>query len=271
MTWSHYGDEVLNEQAFVQRFGRVFNFRDLGGLPARAGAAVRAGRLFRSDSLHGLDDADREMFTGLGIRTVLDLRRPYEVERDGRVPDWDGLIWRHIHPEHREWTEHRYEPPMDLARYLADRYLDLTQEGAPALAAAVALIADPAAAPLVVHCVAGKDRTGVVCALALSLLGVSDVDIAADYGLSTAGMRRYVGWLRAQRPELFDGAPRPDGPAGNGDGGNGGTWLPLSCPPEAMRLFLADLRDRHGSVTAYLTGAGLPPAAVPTLRAHLLS
>lgn len=235
------------------RFSQVFNFRDVGGLAGLDGRTVRWRRLFRSDSLHGLCEDDRAAFTALGIRTVLDLRRPYEVERDGRVPDWDGIVWRHIHPNHREWSETPFSDGADLPRYLADRYLDLTEEGAAELAEAVDLIADADSAPMVVHCVAGKDRTGVVCALTLSLLGVCDADIAADYALSTAGFERYHAWLRERHPEQTAPAPR---------------WY--QSPAEAMLLFLAELRARHGSVHDYLTGAGLPASRIEALRAHLL-
>jgi protein-tyrosine phosphatase len=235
-------------------FVRVFNFRDVGGLAGLEGRTVRQGRLFRSDSLHGLCADDRDAFSALGIRTVLDLRRPYEVERDGRVPDWDGIVWRHIHPDHREWGETPYSDGSDLARYLADRYLDLASEGAAGLVAAVDLIADEQTAPLVVHCVAGKDRTGVVCALTLSLLGVSDKDIAADYALSDGGFERFNAWLATTSPGEKPPSPR---------------WY--RSPAEAMLLFLTDLRTRHGSVEDYLTTAGLPADRIAALRTHLLT
>lgn len=231
-------------QARYYSFTRLLNFRDLGGLVGAGGRTVRWRRLFRSDSLHALCNDDRVAFTGLGIRTVLDLRRPYEVERDGRVPDWDGFVWRNIHPTHREWGETPFEDGMDLPRYLADRYLDMAEEGATELAQAVELIADEQAAPLVVHCLAGKDRTGVVCALTLSLLGVSDEDIATDYALTGTAFNRRADALT---------------PA----------WY--RSPTDAMLLFLAGVRERHGSVHKYLTGAGLSPHSADSLRAHLLS
>ncbi len=233
-------DSYLREYTFTN----LYNFRDVGGLTGLAGRTVRWRRLFRSDSLHALCADDRDAFTALSIKTVLDLRRPYEVERDGRVPAWNGCVWRHIHPLHREWGETPFQEGMELPRYLADRYLDLAEEGAVGLAAAVELIADERSAPVVVHCVAGKDRTGVVCALTLSLLGVSDEDIAADYALTgTAYLRK--GNL--------------DAPA----------WY--RSPAEAMLLFLTGLRERHGSVNGYLTAAGLAPERVDALRGHLLS
>lgn len=234
-------------------FARVFNFRDLGGIPTPEGRTVRWRRLFRSDTLSGLCEEDREAFSALGVRTVLDLRRPSEVEKHGRVPDWDGLTHRNVILEHREWTENPFQDGDDPVRYLADRYRDLLDEASAGIVAAVELIADDRTAPVVVHCMAGKDRTGVVIALTLSLLGVPDGEIDAEYQLSTPGNERFITWHRVNgNPEAV---MRP--------------WF--RSWPGTMRTCLSELRERHGSVERYLTGAGLNPDAIPALREHLLA
>ncbi|WP_213455228.1 tyrosine-protein phosphatase [Rhizomonospora bruguierae] len=235
-------------------FSNLFNFRDVGGYPTADGRAVRWRRLFRADSLHRLTGTGRQDFAALGVRTVVDLRRPKEISRHGRVFEDPGLGYRHIHPEHQDWDEIPYDARLGMARYLADRYRDLTEQGAAGLVNAISVIADPATAPVVVHCAAGKDRTGVVCALALSVLGVSDEDIAEDYALSTLASERFADWLRANLPHKLD-VPPP--------------WL--AAPAEAMLLFLAELRERHGSAEGYLTRAGLPPARIDALRENLLT
>ncbi|BCL16151.1 tyrosine-protein phosphatase [Micromonospora sagamiensis] len=234
-------------------FSAMFNFRDVGGYRGHDGRTVRWGRLYRSDSLHRVDETDRAAFAALGVRTVIDLRRPTEVARDGRVPAYDGLTYRHIHPEHRSWGEQMYDPETSLAGFLVDRYVALATTGAAGLGEAVGLIADAENAPVVVHCVAGKDRTGIVCALTLSLLGVSDADIAADYALSTEASARFSAWLAASNPDAED----PPAPF-------------LSSPAETMPLFLDELRGRHGSVEGYLRHAGLTDAQLDALRTHLL-
>jgi protein tyrosine/serine phosphatase len=116
------------------------------------------------------------------------------------------------------------------------------------------VIADPGAAPVVVHCMAGKDRTGVVCALALSLLGVSDEDIATDYALTEVSMRSLTEYLRVQAPEAVEGNEHM-----------------FDSPREAMLLFLADLRERHGSVEAFVHEIGLSAEQVAAMRNHLLT
>lgn len=249
-----YGVAVDVAPAPATTFTTLVNFRDVGGVPGLDGRTVRRGRLYRSDSPHRMDDVDQAAFRALGIRTVVDLRRPSEVSRDGRIPEYAGLVYRHIHPEHPLWEETPYTEDLGLARYLADRYHDLAEIGAAKLAAAIEVIADAAAAPLLVHCVAGKDRTGVVCALTLSLLGVADDAIAADYALSAEASARLSEWLATILPDTTP-VPAPF----------------LACPAEAMRLFLTELRDRHGSVQRYLLGAGLDPSRIDALRAHLLN
>lgn len=233
-------------------FSRVFNFRDLGGHPTTDGRTVRWRRLFRSDTLSNLTDPDREPFQRLGIRTVIDLRRDYELAADGTVPPWDGVTHHNIDPGHPEWSLTPYQDGLDPQRYLADRYRDMAETGAPGLARAVAMLADADTAPAVVHCVAGKDRTGVVCALTLSLLGVDDEVIDADYAHSSIGNQRYIAWIqRNGRPEAV---MRP--------------WF--YSHPGTMRLFLQELRERHGSVEDYVGKAGLGPERITALREHLL-
>jgi protein-tyrosine phosphatase len=109
----------------------------------------------------------------------------------------------------------------------------------------------------VFHCAAGKDRTGVLAALVLSLLGVDDDVIATDYGLSRLGMDRMLAYVRANHPERAD--TMSDQPAAF-----------LDAPEAAMRLFLDDLRARHGSVEAYAASVGADAAVVEALRANLL-
>lgn len=243
---------TLSEPVRTLSFSVTFNFRDVGGYVGLDGQTVRWRRLFRSDSLHRLGEADREAFAALGVRTVVDLRRPREVDRDGRIAAALVHGYHHIHPEHPEWVSDGIDR-LGVERWLADRYLELAENGRAGLAKALGVIADEDAAPVVVHCVAGKDRTGVVVALALALLGVDDRDIAADYELTTAAAERFTRWLRETSKEYID--------------------MPVqfvSSPAEAMLVFLADLRDRYGSVERYALESGLTSAQLAAMRAHLL-
>jgi len=239
------------------RFSTVFNFRDLGGLCTADGQVVRHGRLYRSDSLHRLTGDEVQRFAALGIHTVLDLRRPTEIARDGRVPELPGMAYVNTYPAHEEWRHDIYDEALGPPRYLADRYLDMVAEGMQGFGAALRLIADAERAPLVMHCFAGKDRTGVLTALTLALLGVPASEIMADYAASEAGVA-HLGTLVVRD---LDGTPLPAPPG-----------YVMACPPEAMGLFLNELAERFGgSVEGYARAAGVDPQHVAAMRAHLLA
>jgi protein-tyrosine phosphatase len=220
------------------------NFRDVGGCPADGGI-VRTGVLYRSASLADLTSDDALHLAELGIRTVIDLRRPEEVSKFGRVIDAVGRRYVNIAPTHALWdTEPEYDEAAGPARYLADRYAVLARDGAAEYGAAMRLIADVDSAPTIVHCFAGKDRTGVLIALTLALVGVPDRDIASDYALSDQ-------W---SRDTPTDGIPH--------------YWLP--APPESIMMFLDELRSEHGSLQQYAASAGLDEADVAALRNALV-
>jgi protein-tyrosine phosphatase len=235
-------------------FGSNYNFRDVGGYIGRDGRTVRWRELFRADSLHRLAGEDWEAFAALGIKTVIDLRRTFEVEQHGRVPEAEGLAYLNPVLEHVDWTDVPHPPELAHERWLADRYLNFTEDGREGLAAALSVIADPGAAPVVVHCMAGKDRTGVVCALVLSLLGVADDDIATDYALTEVSMASLTAYLRVHNPAAIEGNDHM-----------------FDSPREAMLLFLADLRARHGSVPGFVREIGISDQQIAALRGHLLT
>ncbi len=234
-------------------FSTVFNFRDLGGLRTVTGRTVHYGRLYRSDSLHRLTEDETEKLATLGVRTVLDLRRPTEIARDGRVPERDGIAYFNLHPVHREWNLGHYDG--DPARYLADRYLDMAEEGIEGFGAALRLLSDAGRAPVVMHCFAGKDRTGVLAALALALLEIVEADIMADYAASEAAQAPIGAQIRRDFPDVVLETPAHV----------------IACPPRAIGLFLAELAQRYGSIYGYARTAGVTALHIQALRSHLLS
>jgi hypothetical protein len=216
---------------------------------------VRWGRLFRSDDLSRLDDEDREAFSALGIRTVVDLRRPNEVEEDGRIPAFDGFTYRHVHLVHPKWPTQEFADTEERTTFVVERYHEMCDIAGSGLGEVLRLIADDAAAPLVFHCIAGKDRTGVVAALTLSLLGVADDVIAADYELSEAAEPLVWAYRERLYPEL-----------------RGKRWTHITVSPRrALLNLLADLRERHGSIAGYAASVGVTDEHVAAMRAHLLT
>jgi protein tyrosine/serine phosphatase len=240
----------------VLTFSTVFNFRDLGGYATGDGRTVRTGRVYRSDGLFRLVGDDLERFAAIGVRTVLDLRRPDELECDGRYEVADGVTYHHVCFQVDPWPPASDLTDETLPRYLADRYLDMAEAaltGEVPVGRCLRLLADASHVPVVFHCAAGKDRTGVLAALTLSLLGVPDDTVADDYARSGEAERQFWAW-RARVDPALDPPVLADEPA----------------PRKAMLLFLAELRERHGSVEAYAARAGVDARHVAALRAHLL-
>lgn len=232
---------------------RVFNLRDLGGYRTAGGRTTRWATLYRGDGLHRLDADD---CTALGLKTVLDLRTDVEVTERGRL-EVDGVDWHHLPVIRSTWEAGWWTDESTPERFLADRYLTMLDEGAPALADALRVLARPERLPAAFHCAAGKDRTGVLAAIVLALLGVDDDTIATDYGLSRLGMDRLVEWIRATYPDRLD--TMADQPA-----------VFLDAPDAAMHLFLEELRAAHGSVEAYVESIGVDHDVVEDLQANLL-
>ena len=234
-------------------FEVVFNFRDLGGYGTADGRSVKWRTVFRADGVHRLSVDD---LAPLGVRTVLDLRTHDELER-GRFTH-DSIGYHHLPILQTPWTEQEFEGELDAVTFLADRYVDMLDEGRDSIAGALHIMSDESSLPLVFHCAAGKDRTGVVAAILLSVLGVRDDDIADDYSLSRLGMSRFKEWIITTFPDYADSmSQQPD--------------AFLAAPAEAMHLFLERVRATFGSVDTYVAGLGVGDTTLDAVRRNLLT
>ncbi|MGH9045953.1 MAG: tyrosine-protein phosphatase [Acidimicrobiales bacterium] len=231
----------------------ALNFRDVGGYPTQDGRTVRWRRLFRAGGLSELTAADLVVLRALGIQTVLDLRSTAEWE-SGTFPVKEISVALHHLPIVEEILDPtRYELPEGM---LAARYQDYTRIGAPNIGRAISMVAEPESHPVVVHCLAGKDRTGVIIALVLSLLGVDDDTIAEDYALSNLAMAR----LRERAAAVPDRPLRTEEVANE----------VFSAKPSNITSLFEALRASHGSVENYVVSTGVEPAEIDALRASLL-
>ncbi|WP_026931100.1 tyrosine-protein phosphatase [Glycomyces tenuis] len=224
---------------------QIFNLRDIGGLDAADGKKVKTGRVFRSDNFGQATDADMEYVVGeLGVRHVIDLRRPAELEQTGRFPEVDGVTFHHFELLHIAWESVRLQiyndsPEEQVVKFLRQRYSGMMEAGYLAIRDSLDVIA--LGEPVVFHCMAGKDRTGIVAAVLLSLLGVDDEDVAADYALSNVGIDRWRAWRDANigKPTVDRG---------------------LRTPAEAMRQTIEEMNSRFGSLEAYAEAIGFTKA-----------
>lgn len=250
------------------------NLRDPGGLPVAGGGAVRPGVLLRAEVLALPEDSALEAvwdvrhateFAALGIQTVIDLRSEKEATRvpsqwgtatgaevlslqiaDGAAGAGTSIMRQLLTGELRSFG------PEDLARFyrhILDRYAEV-------FAGVVAVLAQPQRLPVLVHCMAGKDRTGLLTALVLSTIGVPHEAVLADYALS--------GVLRPDRMDpyverLVAAGTLPDD-----------VRAIFESPVSAMEAALTHLDTEYDGPKGYLLRAGVEPAQLATLSENLV-
>jgi protein-tyrosine phosphatase len=231
------------------------NFRDLGGYPIADGRAVRWRQVFRSDALHLVTDADlAHLRDEIGLGDVIDLRSSAEVRSEGQGRLAQGEVRIHHVPLFD--GEVRDEDRERIAQItLADRYVFMAELAGDRIARVVTLLAE-AEAPAVFHCAAGKDRTGVISAIVLGLLGVPDEVIVADYAATRENLDAIVDRLNAlEGYRTMLAALPPD---------------TMHANPETIVEFLERLRARFGSVENYALTSGVTAPAIERLRARLI-
>ncbi|MEU4537986.1 tyrosine-protein phosphatase [Streptosporangium sp. NPDC023825] len=249
------------------------NVRDLGGLDTVDGGTTRFGRIYRSDNLQGLTGRDvRQLVTDLKLRNVVDLRSGAEVRLEGpgpltEVPEVnihhhtlfaEGGVYTDVEADTIEgdkvlpWTERGEEDLAEL-RVTGFYYGYLRDRPDSVLAALRAMTLDEGAA--LVHCAAGKDRTGVLCALALEVAGATREAIVADYVATADRIEGILVRLRSSDTYRADLDTRP-----------ADDHRPRS---EYMEQFLNVLDDRFGGPLEWLASHGWTEADSRTLRARL--
>ena len=231
------------------------NFRDLGGYPTGDGRIVRWRQVFRSDALHLLTPSDIALLRDeLRVRDVVDLRSSAELRSEGQGPLAEQDVrFHHVPLFDGEVRSEDRERAAQIS--LADRYVFLAELAGERIARVVTTIA-AADAGAVFHCAAGKDRTGVISAILLGLLGVPDDVIVADYVATRENLDAIVDRLSAlEGYRAMLAALPPD---------------TMHANPETMVEFLERLRAAHRSVEVYARHAGVTADAISRLRGRLL-
>ena len=231
-------------------FKRWFNVRDIGGYTSVTGASVPWGRYYRGGAPAPFDDDEAESARALRLRTALDLRRDDERAREG-IHALVALGTRHV-----ALSVSPDQAAMDAAvgnTISAARYLKYLEVGVPALRETFELLGGPDSYPVLVHCSAGKDRTGVVTAMTLELLGVPRDVIETDYAMTNLERERLTAYLTERGGWMVNATPAQREYA-------------LAVPPDAISGFLDGLRDQFGGAETYLRGIGVPAEAIEGLR-----
>jgi protein-tyrosine phosphatase len=232
-----------------------FNFRDAGGWPAGDGQTMRTGVLYRGDAPERLTDAGRAAVSALGLTCVIDLRQKRFVEISLGFAADDVTHHIELVDQMIDYNNMpRLEEPVDLA----DMYTDLIGRCRPQLVRAIEIVADHVASgPVLVHCTAGKDRTGLVVGMIQAAIGVSLDSIADDFFRSDGPSRR-------RRAAMLESPVNGDPPVARSPAF---LW---SAPRDAMHILATRAVDEFGSLQSWPAGLGVSARAVDRLRAGLL-
>lgn len=224
------------------------NVRDLGGLPTVGGGKIRTGALIRSDSHGKLTEDGVEAVASYGVTRIIDLRR--ETECVAQPSPFAGKpLYRNLP------VQDPADPDDGLHMTLAEIYIRLLDRRPELYAAAAAAITDAPPGGVVVHCAGGKDRTGLVIAMALTVAGVDRDVIATDYAVTELRLRdTNEQYLAGVADEVRREQVR----------------TLIATKPETMLKTLDHVDTSHGGVAAYLTKGGFDAAGQEALRRRLV-
>ncbi|MCH8800245.1 MAG: tyrosine-protein phosphatase [Chloroflexi bacterium] len=229
------------------------NFRDLGGYPTASGRTVKWRRLFRADSPNSLTEADVQTVTGsLGVVSVVDLRSNSGTVNDGRGLLALAGIGYHQFP----LLERRgFLPPTsgeEVEKRLTDMYEWVLRNAGTLLAQAFTALAQPVNQPALFHCSAGKDRTGVLSATILDVLGVSREDIVDDYLMTNDVIDAIL--ARLHEMPGFEHSTREG----------------IMAPKAAIEKYLDVTQSEFGGSEAYLLHHGVQQGVIDDFRDSML-
>jgi protein-tyrosine phosphatase len=233
------------------------NVRDLGGHRTRDGGETRFGAIVRADSIRQLTDAGWAAAVDYGVRTIIDLRMDVELEADPPAELPVEVVHVPFFQDDAELfseVETVAERAPDYTTATRDVYLVFLEHSRENVAAAIGAIANAADGAVLVHCMGGKDRTGLVTALLLHVAGVDDEQIAADYAMSEQRLRP---WHEALLAEAETEAERE-------------RLNRIAATPAASMIgVLEELEHRYGSVEGFLRAGGLDEGDLARVRARL--
>jgi len=255
------GSTALAGEERILDWEGALNARDTGGLPTADGHRIKPGALVRSDVLTRLTPSGRRALVDHGVRTVVDVRTREEIGRDvdypfrnSRAESDPAYVHVSFVVDLTDEQNARLQAALGTAWNLGELNrvdVDLHRAGIGAIAAAVA---DAGPGGVLIHCHAGKDRTGMSVGILLSLAGVSDDDVADDYALTMLAYEQLIDEWIASVEEADRERMRQ-----------------LAKPTrEAMLEMLAHVKERYGGAESYLRGAGVTDDQIKAIRSRLI-
>jgi protein-tyrosine phosphatase len=238
-----------------------YNIRDLGGYPTQDGRQTRFNILIRSGGLDKTSPAGQEQLIAHGIRTIIDLRDDWEIKKYGH-PFTDSQRVTYLNlpligdalTADESWTDETSD--LTEMHEFYTRYLARCQ---PQIGKIITAMVDRES-PTLFHCYAGKDRTGIIAALILMAMNVSEETIIEDYAVSEVQLADII----AQRCAAIEA-----------QGGDVTRMMArvkknFASQPQTMMITLATLKEQYGSAVEYLAQCGVTAAQLETLKARFL-
>jgi protein-tyrosine phosphatase len=245
-------------QQRVLTWDGCLNVRDLGGLPTVDGGSTRFGAVVRADSIRRLSDSGWEALVEYGVRRIVDLRFDSELAADPPRELRLEVVHASVLPEadSDDWAEMDAigDAAPDETTATKNVYLEFLERFPRAFVGAVEAVAQAPEGTVVIHCVSGKDRTGLVAALLLRLAKVSIADVAADYALSAERLSSFSAQWIEEAPTEEERSRRE---------------RISETPAAAMVGVLEELEARHGGVLGYLSAAGMGEEVPELIRRRL--
>jgi protein-tyrosine phosphatase len=242
----------------------IHNFRDCGGGATSDGRRMRSGRVYRSGTLDDANAADLRMLQAIGLRTIVDLRAPREKKQE--LPHLDGVRRIDVPIELENRTREKIQPLMtkpgaegEVVEVLKQMYRDLADEAWPQAGQLFQILLNADVYPVLIHCRAGKDRTGFMCALVQQAIGVERAAIFQDYcetnqhfGLVSPRMERLMKIMSFGRLQMDN------------------VRASLSAREEYLQAAFDQIDQHHVGMTAYLAKCGVTAREIETLRGLLV-
>jgi protein-tyrosine phosphatase len=228
----------------------TMNMRDLGGYPTMGGGSTKKGVYYRGDSLHNLTEEDVVALQSLGVTLQVDLRSQQEVNaRPSKLLGAKGIDYYNI-----SLLDHIQSSNFEnMPQNMSDLYCDLLDNNHKKFAAIFrALISTEGAC--IINCTAGKDRTGVIAMLLLSLAHVDEEIIVEDYAISAVNLSAFVSFQKAQ--SLSNGQELPN--------------YIFSSNPEDMKITIKHLKDKYKNAEGYFTMCGIIGEEIEELRKRFI-
>lgn len=243
----------------------VLNFRDIGGAELPGGKHIRKGIIFRSATPEKITRNDVNKLSGLGIRTIVDLRAPMENNVSRNIPDTIDIVSlpldfeqetrKRVLPFIRKKGSHK-----EIDEVIRSLYLEILDASVPVFRKVAELLLEPDRTPLLIHCRAGKDRTGVIIALIHLALDADNQTIIDDYIKSNESIIPYFKKRLMLRKILSLGFF----PAEN-------VLRVMEVKQKNIEAVLDRLKHHHGGIESYLNPPGVQKIDLKELREILVS